>query len=418
MKTKALRLYGKNDIRLETFELPEIRDDEILADVMTNSICMSTYKAVIQGSDHKRVPADVATNPVVIGHEMCGTILKVGNKYKDKYKPGTKYTIQPAINYPNREPDAPGYSFRYFGGNAIHVIIPHEVLEMDCVIPCYGDTYFKASLSEPLACIMAAFKDQYHYERNHYHHEMGIKEKGNLAILGGAGPMGLAAVEILLKSKRKPRLIMLTDIDQNRLDRAASVFPETITKKQGVKIIYVNTSKVSNSEILNMTDNKGFDDIFIFAPIRAVVTQASQLLGVNGCLNMFAGPPVKDFSAEINLYNVHYNMHHIIGSAGSNNQDLKETVELIDNNIFNPAMMITHIGGLNAAADTILNLPKIPGGKKLIYTKINLPLTAIEDFEKEGETDPLFRELARIVHDNNNMWSKEAEDYLLKNRQV
>ncbi|MGS4785883.1 hypothetical protein, partial [Klebsiella pneumoniae] len=29
--TTALRLYGKRDLRLETFELPAMQDDEILA---------------------------------------------------------------------------------------------------------------------------------------------------------------------------------------------------------------------------------------------------------------------------------------------------------------------------------------------------------------------------------------------------
>ena len=202
MKTKALRLYGKNDLRLETFELPDIKEDEILASVATNSICMSTYKAVIQGTDHKRVPEDIAQNPVMIGHEMCGTIIKIGKKFQDKFEEGMKYTIQPAINYPNRQPEAAGYSFPYLGGHATKVIIPSEVLEMDCVIPCYGDTFYKASLAEPFACIIGAFKEQFHYERNQYVHEMGIKENGKLAILGGAGPMGLAAVDILLNSKR------------------------------------------------------------------------------------------------------------------------------------------------------------------------------------------------------------------------
>ena len=64
MKTKAVRIYGKNDLRLEEFELPEIREDEILAKVISDSICMSSYKAAIQGADHKRVPNDVAENPV------------------------------------------------------------------------------------------------------------------------------------------------------------------------------------------------------------------------------------------------------------------------------------------------------------------------------------------------------------------
>jgi len=416
MRTKALRLYGKNDLRLESFELPEIKDDELFADVITNSICMSSYKAVIQGADHKRVPEDIAQNPVIIGHEMCGTILKVGGKYKDKYRVGMKYTIQPALNYPGREPEAPGYSFPFFGGNSTKIIIPKEALEMDCVIPCYGDSFYKASLAEPIACLLGAFKEQFHYKRNQYTHEMGIKENGNLAILGGAGPMGLAAVDILLQSKKKPRRILLTDIDQQRLEHAEKLFPPEKTKKEaGIEILFINTSSVSNSEILSETDNKGFDDIFIFVPLKPLVAQAGELMAVGGCLNFFAGPSDKSFSAEINFYDVHYNRHHIIGSAGSNSDDLRDAVEMIDKDVLNPAIMVTHIGGLDSTAETIQNLPHIPGGKKLIYTNISLPLTALEDFEEKGKTDALFKELSLLVKENNGIWSKAAEEYLLTN---
>ncbi len=75
MKTRAVRLYGKEDLRLETFDLPEIADGEILAKVVCDSICMSTYKCAEQGADHKRVPKDVANNPTIMGHEFCGEIL-------------------------------------------------------------------------------------------------------------------------------------------------------------------------------------------------------------------------------------------------------------------------------------------------------------------------------------------------------
>ena len=80
-----------------------------------------------------------------------------------------------------------------------------------------------------------------------------------------------------------------------------------------------------------------------------------------------------------------------------------------------PAVMITHIGGIDAQIDTILNLPKIPGGKKLMYLGKNLELTAIEDFEEKGKTDDRFKELAKITKEHNGLWSKEAEDYLLAN---
>ena len=82
MKTKAVRLYGVNDLRLEEFELPQIKENEILAKVVSDSICMSSYKAAHQGASHKRVPNDVAENPTIIGHEFAGEIVEVGAKWQ------------------------------------------------------------------------------------------------------------------------------------------------------------------------------------------------------------------------------------------------------------------------------------------------------------------------------------------------
>ena len=85
MKTTAVRLYGTNDLRLETFELPPIKEDEILVRIISDSICMSSYKATIQGPNHKRVPKDIDKNPIIIGHEFCGEILEVGAKWADQF---------------------------------------------------------------------------------------------------------------------------------------------------------------------------------------------------------------------------------------------------------------------------------------------------------------------------------------------
>ena len=97
MQVKGVRLYGVDDIRLEEFELPEIKDDEILVKVVSDSICMSTWKTVKQGAGHKRVPNDVADHPVLVGHEFAGDIVKVGKKGQDQFKPGQKFAQQPAI---------------------------------------------------------------------------------------------------------------------------------------------------------------------------------------------------------------------------------------------------------------------------------------------------------------------------------
>jgi len=155
--------------------------------------------------------------------------------------------------------------------------------------------------------------------------------------------------------------------------------------------------------------------VFVYAPVPAVVELGDSILGFDGALNFFAGPLDKNFSANFNFYNVHYAQHHVTGTSGSTPEDMRDIVDLIGHNKINPAVMITHIGGIDAAIDTTINLPKIAGGKKLIYTHIELPLTAIADFEKLGESDSRFKALDEIVKVNNGLWCTDAEKYLLNN---
>ena len=94
---------------------------------------------------------------------------------------------------------------------------------------------------------------------------------------------------------------------------------------------------------------------------------------------------------------------------------MRDIIRFIGEKRINPAVMITHIGGIDAAIDTTLHLPEIPGGKKLIYTHINLPLTAIGDFEELGKADKRFEILDDIVKKNKGLWCARAEKYLLSN---
>lgn len=415
MKTKAVRIYGKKDLRLEEFELPQIKDDEILAHIISDSLCMSSYKAAVQGADHKRVPDDIAENPVIIGHEFCGEIVEVGAKWQNEWKKGQKFSIQPAINYKGSLA-APGYSYKHIGGNATYVIIPSEFMEMGCLLHYEGEAFFYGSLSEPMSCIVGGFHANYHTTAGSYVHDMGITEGGTMALLAGAGPMGLGAVDYAIHCDRKPSLLVVTDIDDARLERAASILTPEEAAKNGVKLMYVNTADKTAEDLKAITGGEGFNDVFVYAPVKPVVEMGDAILAKDGCLNFFAGPTNPAFTAEFNFYNVHYASTHIVGTSGGNTADMIESLKMMEQGTLNPAAMITHIGGLNAAVETTLNLPNIKGGKKLIYTNIEMPLTAIDDFEKLGETDPLFKNLAEIVKRHNGLWNAEAEKYLLANK--
>jgi L-sorbose 1-phosphate reductase len=418
MKTKAVRIYGKRDLRLEEFELPAMRDDEILARVVSDSICMSSHKAALQGADHKRVPDDIEVHPTIIGHEFAGIILEVGRKWRPKFSPGQKFSIQPAMNRTGTL-DAPGYSFRYIGGDATHIIIPDIVMEADCLLPYDGEAFFPASLSEPMSCIVGAFHASYHLPPGTYVHEMGIRRGGKMAILAGVGPMGLGAIDYALHQERKPKLMVVTDIDDARLARAASLFAPEQAANEGVRLIYVNTGKTEDpvGRLRELSGGAGFDDVFIFAPVKQVIEQGDGILGFEGCLNFFAGPTHPEFKAEFNFYNVHYAFTHLVGTSGGNTDDMRESLRLMSEGKINPAVMITHVGGLDAVIDTTLNLPSIPGGKKLIYTNISLPLVSLHELGGPGTRDGLHAGLHEIVSKNGYIWSLEAERYLLANAQ-
>ena len=417
MKTRAVRLYGEMDLRMEEFELPEMKEDEILARVISDSFCASTYKAAKQGSAHKRVPADVAENPVIVGHEFCGEIVKVGSKWADEFKAGDRFIIQPALNYKGSL-DAPGYSYHYIGGDATYIVIPNEVMEMKCLIPYEGESFFAGSMTEPYSCVIGTFHAMYHTRYGSYVHHMGIREGGKMIMLAGNGPMGQAAIDYILHCDLRPSLLVVTGRRQEQLDRLAQLLTVEDAAAHGVTLHYFNTAACEDAkaELLALTGGTGYDDVLVFTPVSSMVELGDELLANDGCLNFFSGPSDRNFKAQLNFYNVHYASTHIVGTSGGNTEDMKEAVAMMNEGKINPSILVSHIGGLDAVAEATKHLPEIPGSKKLIYTGIQLPLTAIADFEKLGKEDPFFARLDGLCKANHGLWSAEAEKYLLETK--
>ena len=411
MKTRAARLYGANDARLEEFELRPITSGEILIKIISDSVCMSTHKTIMQGENHLRVPDNVAEHPIMLGHEFCAEVVEVGDKWKNEFSIGDKVVMPPVLAYLGG-PETVGYSFEDIGGVSTYSIVYEHILDNNFLIKLESDSYFNGSLIEPASCVIRGYKASFHLDKN-YDHVIGIKENGKVAILAGCGPMGLVAIDIALHGNVKPSMVVVTDLDKARLERAAAIFSPEKAKEDGIELVFAATA--DKDELLKISGGTGFDDVFVYAPVPTVVELGDAILGFDGSLNFFAGPLDKNFSADFNFYNVHYAQHHVTGTSGSTPEDMRDIVKLISKNRLTPSVMITHIGGIDAAIDTTVNLPNIPGGKKLIYTHIELPLTALSDFEKLSKTDSRFKGLDELVKSNNGLWCTEAEKYFLAN---
>jgi len=417
MKTKAVRMYGADDLRLEEFELPELKDDEILMKVVCDSVCMSTYKSSKKGTEHYLVNDDIGTNPSIIGHEFSGQLVEVGARWADKYKVGESYTVQVALK--DLDHGIAGYSMANCGGAATYVILHRAFMEQDNLLRFSSDFgYFSGSMAEPVSCSIHAMRSMYHTVHGTYEHRMGIAENGIKGLFAACGPMGLGGLGYILNCDRRTRVLVVTDIDSDRLAHAEKIFSPDYAAERGVELHYVNTASLEDpvETLMELTGGFGFTDISVYAPVRPVLELADAVLSYDGCLNFFAGPIQTDLKAEMNFFNVHYKSTHVVGTSGGTTDNMREYLAMVSDGKLAPSFMISHIGGINATADTTTRLTEIPGAKKLIYNHIEMELTAIDDFAEKGKTDPLFAELADIVAKNNGLWSVEAETYLLEQK--
>lgn len=413
MQTTAVRLHGAYKMSMDRFELPEITENEVLIRVISDSLCTSTYKAYKQGAAHKRVPDNVAENPVMVGHEFCAEILEVGKNIADKWNVGDLVLIEAALRLETGYD--PGYSYPYIGGAATYAIVPEIVLERGCLLPYKGNGYYKASLVEPIACCLRGYKGMYHVDQDTYAHIEGAKRGGKVAILGGAGPMGLAAAA-LAGPFAGASMCAVVDISDERLALAERRFTKETSAKHGCELHYVNTSGADDpAKLLRELSGGGFDDVFVMVPVPALFTLADDICAFDGCINFFAGPSQRDLMGSVNLFRVHYESIHVVGTGGSTPEDMMDVVKLIEADKIDPAIMISHILGLNDYTDTVAAMEHPGGAKKLCYTHIDLPIAAIDDLSELGKADPMMAELAKIVEANGGLWCVEAEQYLLAN---
>jgi threonine dehydrogenase-like Zn-dependent dehydrogenase len=413
MLARAARIHGRDKIAVSEIELPDIGPDELLLRVVSSSMCLSTYKALSLGEDHKRVPEDVSAAPAITGHEFAGVLEGVGADLAGTFAEGQRVAILPTMGLPSGY--SPGYSYPFFGGDATYCIVPKVAIDKGCVLPYDSDYFANGSLAEPMSCIIGAFHASYHTEPLVWQHEMGIRTGGSLALLGCGGAMGAGALDYALHGPYRSALVVAVDVNAERLARLRGLFPPEEAARHGVRLEYVDATGIDVvEELRSISGGRGFDDVMVFAAHRGLVETADALLAQDGCLNFFAGPTDKGFSASLNLYNVHYEGTHVVGTSGGSRTDMEESLRMSAAGTLNPSKMVTHVGGLDAVPDALRGLPDFTGGKILIYPHADLDLVAIEDLETLARTDPRFAELARLTGQNDGIWNSDAETCLLR----
>ncbi|MBA7687731.1 D-arabitol-phosphate dehydrogenase [subsurface metagenome] len=292
---KAVVVRAPMKFEVEEVPIPEVPEGGFLLKVVACGLCGSDLRTLRSG--HRKV-----TFPWVIGHEICGTVVKVGNRYQGPWQEGDLLAVGPIVYCGHCDFCIDGQyelceNYREIaqawpGGFAEYVVIPEEAIRLGTIwpVPEGLDPAF-AAISEPISsCVNAQERGQ-----------IGL---GDTVVIIGAGPIGY--IHTSLARIRGADKIFIADIVDERLKLAEAFEPD-------ITINAANTNLVQ--EVRRLTDGKGVEVVITATPAPVAVVHAVEMARKGGRILIFGGLPKDNSKPGVDINTIHYNTLHLIGTT-------------------------------------------------------------------------------------------------------
>lgn len=344
---KAIKLYGKEDIRIVDIPVPNISNKEILLKTETAGICGTDIKNWRYG--HKDSNED---HPVTMGHEISGKITKVG-KEVTFYKEGMRVSIAPNIGCGICNICVSGNthmcvdSHKAFGINIDGAFAEYMVITEDAiaqgnliVIPDIVSPE-EAAMNEPLSCAYNGVA------------KCDVKP-GDVALVIGAGPIGLMIV-MLLKMLGTSK-VLLTDISQERLIEGEKVVPGVLTY----------SGEHLYDFVMEHTNGKGVDVAFTANPVAQVQNEVLKLMNYFGRVNYFGLTPSDKQPVPIDTNLIHSKELTVVGTTKSSVSQFRKTLEFVSSGSLPVKNVVTHEYSIDNGLEAFENAWKGKGLKHVI----------------------------------------------------
>lgn len=296
--------------------MPQYGPDELLVRHDACGHCFSDIKVIQAGQAHPRIYRDMKADPIVLGHEVSLTVVAVGDNLKNEYKVGDRFIVQADI-FVNGVGYAYGYEIQ--GGLSEYTVIDQRVLNGDhgnYLIPVKPDTgYAEAALTEPWACVIAAYQLRY---------RTMIRPKGTLWIIGTDLADHLNTAQLTISegfdSRAHPAKLMLTNVptpfDTWLRSRAAEfgIGVVDVPELPDPATVETDDSPVSPAEVSG--SGPGVDDIVVLGADPDVIERVSPNLASYGILAIIDNRPMGR-PVALDVGRVHYNRWVNIGGTGT-----------------------------------------------------------------------------------------------------
>lgn len=245
------QVWKNPEMKLVDREKPSIKPDEVLIKVKRCGICGSDVHMLQTYDDGYIYYPGLTAFPAVLGHEFAGEVVEAGSKAISKrtgkpYEIGEPVTVEEMVwcgecrpccdGFPNHCERLQEIGFSIDGAYAEYIAVPAKLCwSLKKLEKQYDDIFKAGSLVEPTSVAYNAV-----IERGG-----GIRPGENVVILG-AGPIGLAAANILKFAGAG--VCIMSEPDANRA---------ALAKKMGVDYIINPLKENFTDKVKEYTDNEG-----------------------------------------------------------------------------------------------------------------------------------------------------------------
>jgi len=304
----AAVFYGPEKLVLTSVPVPKISDDEILLKVDSCGICGSDLRIIRHG--YKRV-----ADGRIMGHEISGTVAKVGQQQEQLLKTGDRIALSADIpcgrcgwckkGVFNQCQDRRAFGHEYDGGFAEYLKLTGRIIDLGPVVRV-GETDVsqdELTICETLACCINGM-------------EMSKVNLSDKVLIYGAGPVGCLLA--MLTRSLGASSIVLADIDRKRLE--VSKFAQADH--------YCTPDEIDALKD-KITCGEGFDLVITACPSREAQESSIDHVRKRGTVCWFAGVPQDNKKVCIDSNLVHYKEARIVGSHGSTPEQHRKAVDMV-----------------------------------------------------------------------------------------
>lgn len=406
MRALVLDGIGFSHLQVRCVPTPRPGPGQMLARVDAAGICTSLIKLIEQGPAHKLLYGwDVARFPLILGDEGSITLVEIGSGWREQYRPGQRYVVQPAVdhaplNHRERYRDgglgiekvAVGYTIA--GHLAEYILITEEILAAGCLLPLPDPTlpYAHAAISEPFSCVISAQDHHLHLrQEGPLAPRVVVKglKPGGVTVIIGAGAMG--RMHVALAMSYRPRAIVVADLLDTRLELVKILFAVR-AQALGITLCTLNSASVNLVEVVNnLTFHRGADDVIVAVGSKVAIQAGQSVVARGAVLNLFGGLKKGEEVVGLDTGMVHYQEINVTGSSGGSPWDVARTLELMAAGEIDAGAHIACIGDLEHAAEFLqmIQAQQIDG-KAVVYPhRRSSKIQAVKSWTAEDEREYL-----------------------------